>query len=384
MDEVLSGIKVLEFGQYIAGPYTASLLAEQGAEVIKVEQPGGDPYRLEPGFAVCNRSKKAITLNLKSEKGREAALRLAGDADVIIENFRPDVAERLGIGYEEIRAVNPRVVYCSISGFGRRGPYKEVPGWEPLVLSLSTIYAGEGRTGDPVYQNLQVASHFASFLASFYIVMALYAREDSGKGDRIDLSLLKSVVAMQPNILGNSPYKFFMPFTVRGVMPLVRIYQGSDGKWFVLNAASVPFFTALCTLLGHEEWLVDPLFEGSPYFIMPPRNAQVAALLQDIFYTKTRDEWVSLLQGVSVPTAPTQPVEQFLKHPHLKLNNFIVDIEQPGLGRVRQPAHSVTLSTTPGSVKGAAPALGQHTREVLAGIGYSAAAIDALVKESAA
>lgn len=383
MSGVLAGIKVLEFGQYIAGPYAATLLAEQGAKVVKVEQPGGDPYRPEGGFSVCNRSKESIVLDLKTPEGRQVAQRLAKEADVVIENYRPGVAEKLGIGYDTLKELNPRLIYCSISGFGRSGKYKEVPGWEPLVLSMSTVYTGQGRVGDPIYQNLQVASHYAGVLAAYYIVMAVYAREISGKGERIDLSLLKSVVAMQPNILGNSPLKFFLPFTVRGIMPLIRIYQGSDGLWFVMNASSVPFFTSMCIALGREEWLVDPMFEGAPYYIMPPRNAQVAALLQELFYTKTRDEWVSILQKALVPAAPVLSIEQFMQHPHMTAGDFLVDMDDTRFGKVRQSNIPLHLSSSPGKIKGPAPGLGQHTDDVLYDIGYTAAEIKSLKRSEA-
>ena len=377
MSEVLEGIKVLEFGQYIAGPYAGTLLAEQGANVIKIEKPGGDPYRTDPGFVVCNRSKKGIIINLKTHDGQEIARRMAKEADVIIENFRPGVAEKLGINYVDIKKIKPGIIYCSISGFGRNGPYKEIPGWEPLVLSLSTVNTGQSRIGDPVYQNLLVASHYAAILASFYIVMALYARQSSGKGEHIEMSLLKSIVAMQPNILGNSPLKFFLPFNLRGIMPLVRIYQGSDGQWFVMNASSIPFFTAMCSALGHEEWLIDPMFEGAPYFIMPPRNAQVAGMLQSIFYTKTRDEWVEILQKANVPSAPVQSVDQILTEPHLEENDFITDVIESKYGKVRQTNVPVVLSATSGRVRSPSPALGEHTDSVMADLGYSATEIKA-------
>jgi len=371
MSEVLSGIKILEFGQYIAGPYAATLLAEQGADVIKIEQPRGDPYRSENGFVVCNRSKKGITLNLKTEEGLKIAYQLARGTDVIIENFRPGIAEKLGIGYEALKKINPQIIYCSITGFGQRGPNRDVPGWEPLVLSMATYYTEENRVGEPIFQNLLVASHYAGFLASYYIVAALYAREKSGKGERIDLSLLKSVVAMQPNILGNSPSKIRFPFNIRGVMPLAREYQGSDGQWFVLNATTVGFFTSLCTILGHEEWLTDPMFDGAPFLIFPPRNAQVAAILQAIFYTKTRDEWVSILQNTPIPCAPVQSVEQFLQHPHIAATDLLVEIVEDKLGYVKQSNIPVVLSRMPGRIKGPSPRLGQHTQEILSALGYS-------------
>jgi crotonobetainyl-CoA:carnitine CoA-transferase CaiB-like acyl-CoA transferase len=378
MSGVLLGIKVIDFGHYVAGPYTGMLLAEQGADVIKIEPPGGDPYRPQEGFTVVNRSKKGICLNLKTPEGQKIALDLARGADVLIENFKPGTADHLGIGYESIESVNPRIVYCSISGFGRQGPYKDMPGWEPLVLSMATLYTEQNRVGDPVFQNLMVASHYAGFLASFYITAAIYARELSGKGDHVDVSLLKSVVAMQPNIFGNSPAKIRYPFSTRGFMPLVRIYRGGDGAWFVLNAASVGFYTALCTALGHEEWLMDPLFDGAPFFILPPRSAQVASILQSIFNTKTRDEWVKILREANIPCAPVQSVEQFLVHPHVEANQLLVQMEEQAVGKIKEMNIPVSLSATPGAIKGPSPSLGQHTKEVLSGLGYSSFEMEAL------
>jgi crotonobetainyl-CoA:carnitine CoA-transferase CaiB-like acyl-CoA transferase len=378
MSGILSGIRVIEFGQYIAGPYAAMLLAEQGAEVIKVERPDGDPYRSDKGFVVCNRSKKGITLNLKTAEGQKIAGEMVKAADVVIENFKPGTADRLGIGYTAIHDINPAVIYCSVSGFGQRGPYRDVPGWEPLALSMSTYYTEQNRVGDPVYQSQLLASHYSSFLAAFYIVTALYARESSGKGEQIDLSLLRSAVAIQPNVLGNSPRKIRFPFNVRGMMPMVRAYQGGDGQWFVLSAASVGFFTSLCSVLDHDEWHLDPLFAGAPLLILPPQSAQVISILQTIFYTKPRDEWISILREANIPCSPVQSVDKFMDHPHVAANDLAVEIQEEGLGKVKEMNIPVELSGMAGSIKGPSPRLGQHTAEVLSGLGYSMAEIEAL------
>jgi crotonobetainyl-CoA:carnitine CoA-transferase CaiB-like acyl-CoA transferase len=377
MSGILSGIKVIDFGQYIAGPYAAMLLAEQGADVIKVERPGGEPYRSDKGFVVCNRSKKGITLNLKTSEGQKVAHDLVKGVDVVIENFKPGTADRLAIGYETIKDINPWIIYCSISGFGQKGPYRDVPGWEPLALSMSTYYTEQNRVGDPIYQSQLLASHYSSFLAAFYIVTALYAREMSGKGDRIDLSLLRSAVAIQPNVLGNSPRKIRFPFNVRGMMPMVRAYQGGDGQWFVLSAASVGFFTSLCSVLDHDEWHLDPLFAGAPLLILPPQSAQVISILQTIFYTKPRDEWIKVLQEANIPCSPVQSIEEFMNHPHIDANNLAVEIQEEGLGKVKEMNIPVELSGAPGSIKGPSPKLGQHTAEVLSGLEYSMKEIEA-------
>jgi len=371
MSGILSGVKVLEFGQYIAGPYTAMLLAEQGAGVVKIERPGGDPYRSEAGFVVCNRSKKGIVLDLKTPEGQKVARQMAEGSDVLIENYKPGTADRLGIGYQAVHEINPRIIYCSISGFGQKGPYRDISGWDSLVLSMSTYYTEQNRVGDPVYQNLLLASHYASFLASFYIAAALLAREISGQGEMIDLSLLRSAVAIQPNVLGNSPSKIRFPFNVRGLMPMVRAYQGGDGQWFVLSAASVGFFTSLCSVLDHDEWHLDPLFDGAPLLILPPKSAQVINLLQSIFCTKSRDEWIKILQEANIPCSPIQSVDQFMRHAHVAANNLLVEMEEEKLGRIKEMNIPIELSATPGKIVGASPRLGQHTQEILSDLGYT-------------
>ncbi len=383
MSGILSGINVLEFGQYIAGPYTAMLLAEQGADVIKIERPGGDPYRREKGFVVCNRSKKAIVLDLKTREGKEVACRMAQRADVLIENYKPGTADRLGIGYQAVSDINPKIIYCSISGFGQKGPYRDIAGWDPLVLSMSTYYTEQNRAGDPIYQNHLLASHYSSFLAAFYIGVALYAREISGQGERIDLSLLRSAVAIQPNVLGNSPSKIRFPFNVRGLMPMVRSYQGGDGRWFVLSAASVGFFASLCSVLGHDEWHLDPLFDGAPLLILPPKSAQVINILQSIFYTKSRDEWIGILQEANIPCSPIQSVEQFMAHPHVAANELLVELDEQELGKVKEMNIPLMLSETPGGISGPSPRLGQHTQQILSGLGYTGAEIGVFKRERA-
>ncbi len=196
MEQVLSGFRVIDFGQYIPGPYTAMLLAEQGAEVIKVERPEGDPARGDPGFMVWNRSKKSIKLDLKKNQAVKIAHELIKKADVIIENFRPGVADRLGIGFDEVEKVNPKAIYCSISGFGQKGPYRDLPGWDPMVGTLSSAFVehGGGVEYPPLYLVNPLPSHYCAFMAAFSITTALFARESTGKGQRVDISLFGSML----------------------------------------------------------------------------------------------------------------------------------------------------------------------------------------------
>jgi len=371
MEHALSGVKILDFGHYIAGPYAAMLLAEQGAEVIKVERPDGDPCRRKLGFIVWNRSKKDITLDLKKAEGQRIAQELAKKSDVIIENFSPGVADRLGVGYDTISQLNPRIVYCSISGFGQSGPYRDVPGWEPIVSSLATLYTEQGYITHPLYMVLPLASTYGAFMAAFSVATALYAREITEKGQRIDISLFGSMLAAQSIWVLNFKGRERMPWGPQGLLPLYRLYQGSDGKWFFLGLGTFTFFTKFAVLMEREEWLADPLFEGAPFLIMPPRNARVIAMLKDIFSTKPRDEWVELFSSADLPCTAIRPIEEFLNDPQILANEMVVEVEEPRLGMVREMGVPVKFLLTPGKVKGPSPVLGQHSQEILGDLGYS-------------
>ncbi|MCX6001657.1 MAG: CoA transferase [Chloroflexi bacterium] len=235
---VLNGIRVLDFGQYIAGPFAAMLLAEQGADVIKVERPGGDPMRGEDAFMVWNRSKKGITLDLKKTEGLKIALDLAKKADVIIENFKPGVADRLGIGYDKIKELNPRAVYCSISGFGPKGPYAGWPGYEQIVSTVGTVYTEQGLATHPLYVVLPLASLYAAVDAAFFIVAGLCVREKTGRGQKIEASLFRTILSSfrQHNV--DFEGMFRAPWGPTGPLPLYRPYQCKDGKWERLSSSS--------------------------------------------------------------------------------------------------------------------------------------------------
>ena len=368
MEKALSGYRILDFGRYIAGPYAAMLLAEQGAEVIKIEPPGGDPGRSHDGFMVWNRSKKGIILDLKKEQGQKIALDLAKRSDVIIENFRPDVAERLGIGYEAVRKENPNIIYCSISGFGRKGPYRDLPGWDAMVASLSSAFIehGGGSGYPPLYLVLPLPSYYSAFMASFSIVTALYAREITGVGQRVDLSLFSSMIGAASMGLVDFSERVRIPFTdPQGAMPLYKFYQGADGKWFFLGLGNMTFFTKFAIAMEREEWLADPRFEGAPFLILPPVSHEIIAEFKEIFSQKTRDEWLSFLKSEDIPCATASSVEQFLNDPQVAANEMVIEIEESGLGLVREMGIPVKLRATPGEIKGRSPRLGEHTEEIL-------------------
>ncbi len=371
MEQALAGFRVLDFGHYIPGPYAAMLLAEQGAEVIKIEPPSGDPLRSEKGFVVLNRSKKGMVLDLKNEEGKKIARDLIREADVIIENFKPGKADQLGIGYETVKSLNPRTIYCSISGYGQSGPYRDRSGWDPIVSSTATVYVEQGGAGiaPPVFLVLPLSSYYSAFMAAYGITIALIAREKTGRGRQVDISLLNTIMAAGCGGLVDFAERERIPRSYQqGGSPVYRLYQGSDGQWFFLALGNLAFLAKFAIAMGHEEWLMDERFEGAPFMILPPINEELIEMFEKIFTEKTRDEWLELLQAEDIPCGPALPVEDFLDDPQVIANGMILEIKEPGLGPVRQMGVPVRLTRAPGSVKGPSPGKGEHTEEILAGL----------------
>jgi len=378
----LTGIRVLDFGQYIAGPFAATLLAEQGADVIKVERPGGDPMRGQDGFMVWNRSKKAITLDLKKPEGLKIALDLAVKADVIIENFKPGMADKLGIGYDKIKELNPRAVYCSISGFGPTGPYAGWAGYEQIVSTVASVYTEQGIATHPLYIVLPLASLYTAVDAAFYIVAGLCVREKTGRGQKIEASLFRTIMSSfrQHNVEFEGMYR--APWGPTGPLPLYRPYQCKDGEWLFTGLGNPKFFTMFALELGHDEWLTDPLFDGAPFLIFPPRNAQVMSMIKPIYKTKTRDQWLKQFMAQSIPVAPVQNVDDFMAYKQVIASDMVQTIKEPKRGNVKEMGVPVALTETPGKIKGPSPQPGHHTREILKELGYSAQDIKRLKQEN--
>lgn len=373
MQQALEGIRVLDLGYYIAGPYASMLLADQGAEVIKVERPGGDPGRQLSGFVVWNRGKRNITIDLKQKKGQKLAQELAQRSDILIQNFRPGVAERLGVDYETLSRLNPRLIYCAISGYGEQGPYRDKPGWDPCVASYAALYSDQPGQGEPpTFFVLPLASYYGAFMAAFSSAAALYVREVTGRGQKIEMPLLNAMTVVQAYVLMDFEAKFRIPpWPSRGFFPLYHLYQAGDGLWFFLGLGNYAFFTKFALAMGHDEWLTDPLFEGAPFLIFPPRNLEVERIMEGIFSTETREEWMEFFRSQDIPCAPAKRVDEFLDDPQVAANEMLVELEDPNVGPVREMGIPVKLSLTPGRIRGPSPLPGEHTDDVLAELGYS-------------
>jgi formyl-CoA transferase len=423
MPAALAGVTVIDFTEYIAGPYGTMMLADMGADVIKVERPQGDAWRhtapVAPyesrGALGVNRNKRSVALDLTTPAGLEVAHRMLATADVATFNFRPGVAERLGLGYEALTAANPRIVYCENSAFGREGPYAGRPGFDILSQAATGIVLYENkveRGGTPGYiSTLAVADLTTGMFMAYAIAAALYARASTGVGQRIETSLFGSGLAAQYRPLlsiedtdravrdgflaelhdrrrGNLRHADAEALrreyvAARGRNNYYRIYETRDALIAVACLHNRQR-RALRDVLG----VTDPTIDGLRYdwFSEEVRTAHIA-LGEDMevaFRAETTSAWIERLDQADVPCGPVNFPEEMFDHPQVLANSFMVDLEHDTLGPLRMPASPVTMSGTPVEPAVAPPVLGAHTIEVLRQYGYSDAEVTELVARGAA
>jgi crotonobetainyl-CoA:carnitine CoA-transferase CaiB-like acyl-CoA transferase len=244
-----------------------------------------------------------------------------------------------------------------------------------------SVYTEQGYPTHPMYLVLPLASLYSAVQAAYNITASLCVREQTGKGQKIDLSMFRAMLGVNRQFLGNFKGVYRTPWGPTGPLPLYRPYQCKDGKWFFLGLGNPKFFTLFATVMGHDEWLTDPLFEGAPFGVFPPRNAQVLAMFKPMFRARNRDEWIELFLSNGIPVAPIQSVDAFMQEPQVIASDMVKTIKQPGIGMVKEMGIPVTLADIPGRIRGPAPAPGQHTREILRKLGYSAQDIRRLKQE---
>ena len=379
MTAALTGLRVIDLTSNLSGPYCAMILADQGADVIKVENPaGGDDMRRTPPFVggesapfmLWNRNKRSVVLDLKSPEGKEACRRLARSADVLIENFRPGVAERLGLGYEALSAENPRLVYCSISGFGQTGPYRGRGGFDLITQAMSGLAAINGPVdGPPMRLPIAISDVSAGMFGAIGVLTALAAREKTGRGQQVDVSLLESAVSLGVYeaasyfATGEVPKKLGQAH--RGSAPY-QILETQDG-WIALGASSQNLWTKTLKVLGCEELADDPRFREKADRVR--NNDVLVALLQERFRQHPTAYWFERLDAEGIPAGPVMDHGQVFADPQIAARGMVAEVEHPTAGRTRTLGVTVKLSDTPGAVRRAAPRLGEHTEEVLAEIG---------------
>jgi alpha-methylacyl-CoA racemase len=391
----LSDIRVLDLSRLLPGGFCSLLLADFGADVVKVEDTGmGDYIRWSPPFyagaddsaksalfLALNRGKRSIRLDLKRDAGQEVLLRLVREYDVLLESFRPGVMERLGVGYERLRAENPRLVYCAITGYGQDGPYTERSGHDMNYLGLNGLLGLSGDAdGPPVQPAGQIADlGGGALMAAFGILAALHERERSGEGQLVDVSMYDgslawlALVAAQYLADGVAPARGAVPLA--GGLICYRPYACRDG-WVTLGALEPKFWQEWCRGVGREE-LVEMQFE--------PPGSDAHAEVERIFLERTREEWQAFASEHDCCLEPVLGLDEALDSELARARQMVLKLGQPGAeADVRLLGVPVKLSRTPGAPAGPGPALGEHTREVLSALGYPAERIDALLESGAA
>lgn len=373
----LAGIRVLDLTRVLAGPYCTMFLGDLGADIVKVEEPGvGDDTRLwgppfvggESAYFLCiNRNKKSLSLNLKSEQGAELLRKLAARADVLVENFRPGTMERLGLGDQELRAVNSQLIYASLSGFGADGPMKDWPGYDLIIQAWGGLMSITGMPdGGPTKVGVAIIDIVAGLMLGKAIVAALFARERTGLGQKIETSLLEAEVACLINAGSNYLVGGSVPGRWGNAHPNIVPYQSFETRdgYLVVGVASEAIWRRLCGGIGRPELTDDPRFAKNPQRV--ENREELIQILASAFRDRDTATWMSLLSQAGVPCAPVQTIDQVFNAPQVKHREMVTEIEHPTAGRIRMAGLPVKLSATPASIRLPPPLLGQHTAEILA------------------
>ena len=381
---------MLELAQIMAGPTCGVMLADLGADVIKVEKlPGGDDSRgyreprvngVSAPFMMLNRNKRGIALDLKSPRGREVLIRLVRNADILIENYRRDTMDKLGLGYEALAAENPALVYCAITGFGRDGPLADRGGFDLVAQGFAGLMAITGEPGRPPAKTGNPVSDINAGLLAAYGVMAAYThRLKTGRGQLVDTSLFEA--ALQQTYWHAASYFATgeSPGPLGSAHILTAPYQAFEARdgYINIGGANQANWERIAEVLGHPEWRNDPRFADNTAR-MQHRDALVDAM-NAVLRTRTRAEWLALLDAAGVPAGPVHSLGEALDHPQTRARGMVVDLVHPEAGPTRAIGCPVHLSDTPSKVARPAPRLGEHTREVLREAGYADAEIESLV-----
>ena len=386
MPGALDGFRVIDFSQVIAGPLATRVLADQGADVIKVESPQGDHTRTlsnrHKGFSAqflnLNRNKRSVTIDLETGEGVDLLKRLSATADVFVQNFRPGVVERLGIDEEAIRAVAPNIVYVSISGFGEAGPYAKKPTYDPIIQALSglTSVQGGSDTARPRLVRTVLPDKVTAVTAAQAISAALVARFKSGAGQHVRLSMLDAVLAFL--WASDMSLQTFVGQEVTGRTAasfIDLIYETSNGFMTVAVMGNKEW-TALTRALERPEWLDDPRFKTPA--LRDQNIDDRLQMAQDVLKSRTTEEWLERLEAEGVPCAPVLTRDEVIKHPQVLASNILMETAHPVVGRLRQTRPAARFAKTPPEYRRGAPLLGEHTSEVLGELGLSRQDIDAL------
>jgi crotonobetainyl-CoA:carnitine CoA-transferase CaiB-like acyl-CoA transferase len=375
MEAVLSDVIVIDLSRVLAGPYCSMILGDLGATVIKVEQPGkgddtrhfGPPYIAGESayYLGLNRNKQSILLDFSTPEGKERLLKLLSTATVLVENFRPGALERQGLGYEALRAINPGLIYCSISGYGQTGPYALRPGYDFVAQAESGLMSVTGEIdGDPQRVGSPVGDVSAGIYACISILAALRVRDRTGKGQYIDISLLETTMSLLSNVASNYLISGEEAPRLGNGHPNIVPYQAFHTKdgYVVVSCGNDRLYQALCQLLGREDLAADPRFATNPQRV---RNRQeLVPALQEEFLRRTTEEWLPELRAAGIPCGPINAVSTSFNDPHIQARDFVWECEHPTAGKIKLSGSPIHLSETPARLYKAPPLLGEDDEKV--------------------
>jgi crotonobetainyl-CoA:carnitine CoA-transferase CaiB-like acyl-CoA transferase len=394
MKGALHGIKVIELAQIMAGPTCGMMLADMGADVIKVEKlPGGDDTRSysEPqingesaAFMILNRGKRGIAVNLKKPGGLEVVKKLLADADVVTENYRKGTLEKLGLGYDVLQKLNPRLIYCAVSGYGRSGPYADKGGFDLIAQGFAGIMSITGEPGGPPAKSgTSIADINAGILAALGIVSALVARATTGRGQMVDTSLMEAAVQQtywQSAIFFATGMNAGPTGSAHILTAPYQAFPTQDG-WINVGGANQSNWERIVKVLGRPELGVDARFKTNGDRMK--NLAELTPILAGMFRARPSAHWIAEFEAAGVPVGPVNKIGDMLADPQVAAREMVVEVDHPRAGRVKALGMPIKFSDTPGTIERPAPLLGEHSREILAQLGYSDTDIERLQAEGA-
>lgn len=371
----LAGLRVLDLSRVLAGPYCTMMLADYGADIVKIEPPkvGDDSRAFGPFvgkesayFMSLNRNKRSMTLNFKRQEEVDVFKEMVKFADVVVENYRPGTMEKFGLGYDVLKTIKPDIIYAACSGFGHSGPYQFKPAYDIIVQAMGGIMSITGpEGGEPTRVGASVGDVIAGMFTAYGVMMALYHRQKTGEGQKVDVGMLDCQVAVLENAIARYVTSGVVPVPLGNRHPSISPFSSFTAKdgHIIVGAGNERLWVKLCNILGKPELLKDPRFDTNSN-----RTAHVKELtasLNEVFIQKTINEWMEILEGAELPCAPINTVKDIVNDPQIKARNMIVELEHPVAGHLKMAGVPVKMSLTPGAVERPAPMLGQHTAELM-------------------
>jgi len=377
LKSLLEGVRVLDLSRVLAGPYCTMMLADLGADIIKIEAPGlgddtrhwGPPFAKggESAYFLCvNRNKRSMTLNLKSERGIQILTELIQQSDVLVENFRVDTMEKWGLGYEALQLLHPGLIYCTITGYGYTGPYRQLPGYDFIIQAQGGVMSITGpEQGEPFKVGVAIADITAGLFACNAILAGLFDHQRSGRGQRIDISLLDSQMAWLANVGSNYLISGEKPLRYGNAHPNIVPYQtfkASDG-YFALGIGNDGQWRQFCEKAGKPEWALDSRFKTNACRV--ENRGKLLPLLGDLFSQFEIAHWLSILETVGVPCGPINSIDQLMDDPQVQARQMVIQVPHPSAGSIKMVASPLKIPTAPVEVRLPPPMLGEHTEEIL-------------------